>query len=78
LHSEPWQRRLRGTAGETTQDGGCLRVAPLRPDRDDAAATDQVTEDLLRMLGVPADEAHEICRRLLPDLDGVPLRDTAG
>ena len=23
------------------------------PDRDDAAATDQVTEDLLRMLGVP-------------------------
>jgi len=48
------------------------------PDRDDAAATDQVTEDLLRMLGVPADEAHEICRRLLPDLDGVPLRDTAG
>ncbi len=28
------------------------------PDRDDAAATDQVTEDLLRMLGLPPDEAH--------------------
>ena len=40
-----------------------------QPDRDDAQATDQVTEDLLRMLGVPADEAREICRRPLPDLD---------
>ncbi len=38
-----------------------------RPDRDDAQATDQVTEDLLRMLGVPADEAHRICLRPLPD-----------
>jgi AcrR family transcriptional regulator len=40
-----------------------------RPDRDDAQATDQVTEDLLRMLGVAADEAHEICHRSLPTLD---------
>jgi hypothetical protein len=40
-----------------------------RPDRDDAQATDQVTEDLLHMLGVPADEARDICRRPLPDLD---------
>ena len=40
-----------------------------RPDRGDAQATDQVTEDLLRMLGVPADEARDICRRPLPDLD---------
>ncbi|MGI8332148.1 TetR/AcrR family transcriptional regulator [Actinomadura scrupuli] len=38
------------------------------PERDDAEATDQVTEDLLRMLGLPPDEAHEICRRPLPDL----------
>ncbi|MGW4088963.1 TetR/AcrR family transcriptional regulator [Nocardia sp. NPDC004750] len=38
------------------------------PDRDDAAATDQVTEDLLRMFGVPADEADEICSRPLPSL----------
>ncbi|MCC3327819.1 TetR/AcrR family transcriptional regulator [Nocardia abscessus] len=42
------------------------------PDRDDAAATDQVTEDLLRMFGVPADEAREICSLPLPSLDGVP------
>ena len=38
-----------------------------QPDRDDAHATDLVTEDLLRMLGVPADEAHRICLRPLPD-----------
>jgi AcrR family transcriptional regulator len=45
------------------------------PERDDAEATDQVTEDLLRMFGIPADEAGEICRRPLPDLDG-PLEDS--
>jgi AcrR family transcriptional regulator len=31
-----------------------------RPERDDAAAADQMTEDLLRMYGVPAEEAAEI------------------
>jgi hypothetical protein len=36
------------------------------PDRDDAEATDQIAEDLLRMLGLPADEARDICRRPLP------------
>lgn len=41
------------------------------PERDDAAATDQVTEDVLRMLGLSPDDAHEICRRPLPALDGV-------
>ncbi|MEU4712403.1 TetR/AcrR family transcriptional regulator [Micromonospora purpureochromogenes] len=41
------------------------------PERDDAAATDQVTEDVLRMLGLPPDDAHEICRRPLPALDAV-------
>ncbi len=49
-----------------------------RPERDDAATTDQVTEDLLRMLGLTAAEAHEICGRPLPDLDAVtPRPDTA-
>ncbi|MEU6186609.1 hypothetical protein [Nocardia sp. NPDC047038] len=47
----------------------CLgRLLPDHPDRDDAAATDQVIEDLLRMFGVPADEADEICSRPLPSL----------
>jgi len=39
-----------------------------QPDRDDAAAADTVTEDVLRLFGLPADEAREICRRPLPDL----------
>jgi AcrR family transcriptional regulator len=46
------------------------------PERDDAQAADQVTEDLLRMLGVDADEAHDISRRPLPNLDALPQGDT--
>lgn len=42
------------------------------PDRDDAGAADQVTEDLLRMLGVPADEARAICQCPLPDPGDLP------
>ncbi len=48
-----------------------------QPDRDDAAASDSVTEDVLRLFGLPADEAREICRRTLPDLDGFDLPDSA-
>ncbi|MBF6133201.1 TetR/AcrR family transcriptional regulator [Nocardia otitidiscaviarum] len=47
------------------------------PERDDAAATDQVTEDLLRMLGLSADEARDICRRRLPAFDVPPRAETA-
>ena len=39
------------------------------PERDDAEAADQVTEDPLRMFGLPDDEAYEICRQPLPDLE---------
>ena len=39
------------------------------PHRDDAQAADRVTEDVLRLFGMDADEAHEICQRPLPDLD---------
>lgn len=42
------------------------------PGRDDAATADQVTEDLLRMLGLPPAQAKEICRRPLPDFDSLP------
>ncbi|MGV9822083.1 TetR/AcrR family transcriptional regulator [Nocardia xishanensis] len=48
-----------------------------RPDRDDAEAADQVTEDLLRMFGLPGEEAHEICARPLPSLDAPPRGDSA-
>lgn len=46
------------------------------PERDDASAADQVAEDLVRMLGVPAAEAREICQRPLPDFDA--LNPTSG
>jgi AcrR family transcriptional regulator len=51
--------------------GAALALGQLlhdQPERDDAALADQVTEDLLRMFGVPAEAAAEICRRPLPDL----------
>jgi AcrR family transcriptional regulator len=38
-------------------------------DRDDAHAADTVTENVLRLFGLDADEAHAICQRPLPDLD---------
>jgi AcrR family transcriptional regulator len=48
-----------------------------QPDRDDAAAADTVTEDVLRLFGLPANEAREICRRPLPDLGNSQVPDTA-
>jgi AcrR family transcriptional regulator len=48
-----------------------------QPDRDDAQAADQIAEDLLRMFGVPAGEAHEICQRPLPDPGELLRRNTA-
>lgn len=47
-----------------------------QPDRDDAAASDSVTEDVLRLFGLPADEAQEICRRPLPDLANFEFPDS--
>lgn len=48
---------------------GLGKLLQDEPERDDAAAADRVTEDVLRLFGVPADEALEICTRPLPDLD---------
>ncbi|WP_280391279.1 TetR/AcrR family transcriptional regulator [Nocardia brasiliensis] len=51
----------------------CLgRLLHDHPQRDDAEAADQVAEDLLRMFGLPTEEAHEICRRPLPPVDPPP------
>lgn len=47
------------------------------PERDAATATDRVAEDLLRMFGLSAREAHEIADRPLPVVEGLPLGDTA-
>ena len=40
-----------------------------QPDRDVEQTTDRMTEDLLRMFGVPRREAHRICTKPLPDPD---------
>jgi AcrR family transcriptional regulator len=52
--------------------GGALlglgKLLQDEPERDDAAAADRVTEDLLRLWGMSAEEAHEICTRPLPDI----------
>jgi AcrR family transcriptional regulator len=37
------------------------------PDRDDQRAADAVTENVLRLFGLSAEEAHAICQRPLPD-----------
>jgi hypothetical protein len=50
--------------------GASLTLGQLlheRPSLDDGPAVDQVTEDLLRMLGVPPEEAHAISHAPLPD-----------
>jgi AcrR family transcriptional regulator len=61
--------------------GGALlglgKLLQDEPERDDAAAADRVTEDVLRLFGVSADEAHEICQRPLPDIGMVSLPDSA-
>jgi AcrR family transcriptional regulator len=37
------------------------------PGRDDACAADSVTESVLQLLGLSAEEAHAVCQRPLPD-----------
>jgi len=39
------------------------------PERDDARASDSVTESVLRLFGLSAAEARTVCQRPLPDLD---------
>jgi len=41
------------------------------PERDDAEATDQLTEDLLRLLGVPTRHVQRIIQLPLPNLDAL-------
>jgi AcrR family transcriptional regulator len=55
----------------TIVGGAVLALGRLlhdHPDRDAAQVTDHITEDLLRMFGLTAAEATEICARPLPDL----------
>jgi hypothetical protein len=47
------------------------------PDRDDAETADGVTEDVLRLFGLSAEEAREICRRPATRSDGFGQPDSA-
>jgi AcrR family transcriptional regulator len=61
--------------------GGALlglgKLLADEPERDDAAAADRVTEHVLRLFGLSAAEAHDVCTRPLPDIDEVALPDSA-
>src|SRR6478609_9750590 len=53
----------------TIAAGALLALGQLlhdQPDRDVERTTDQVTEDLLHMFGLPRRQAHRICTRPLP------------
>ncbi|MGA8252516.1 MAG: TetR/AcrR family transcriptional regulator, partial [Mycobacterium sp.] len=81
---------LAGRAGRFTVDdpelalsvagGALLGLGQLlhdQPERSDTEAADRATRDVLIMFGLPADEAAEICRRPLPDLDELTETDSA-
>jgi AcrR family transcriptional regulator len=58
----------------TVAAGSLLALGHLlhnQPDRDDEETTDMVTEDLLRMLGVPRRQAHRISHLPLPEIDAL-------
>jgi AcrR family transcriptional regulator len=56
---------------------GVGRLLSEHPERDYAADIDQVTADLLRIFGIPTDEAQEICRRPLPEIEELTEPDSA-
>lgn len=52
---------------------GLGKLLQDEPERDDAQAADKITEDVLRVFGMTAEEAREVCQRPLPD-----ARDVVG
>ncbi|MBI3690758.1 MAG: TetR/AcrR family transcriptional regulator, partial [Mycolicibacterium aromaticivorans] len=61
-------------AGALMGLGHLLRA---QPERDGAEASDRATRGVLVMLGLPAEEAEELCRQPLPDLDELIGTDSA-
>lgn len=58
-------------AARTALGGSLLALLELRfarPEHDGDEAASHLAEMLLRMLGVPPDEARDVARRPLPDL----------
>jgi hypothetical protein len=65
----------------TITAGALLALGQLlhdQPGRDVEETTDRLTEDLLRMLGVPRRQAQRICSMPLPDIDDVRGDASAG
>jgi AcrR family transcriptional regulator len=52
---------------------GLATLLRERPERDTDATVDEVTERLLRTLGMTASQARSVCRRTLPDLSALPV-----
>jgi AcrR family transcriptional regulator len=64
----------------TMTAGALLALGQLvhdQPDRDVEETTDRVTEDLLRMFGVPRRRAQRIAALPLPDLEAAPRNGSA-
>ena len=64
----------------TMAAGALLALGQLlhdQPDRDVEETADRVTEDLLRMFGVPRRRAQRICSMPLPDIDVGPRNGSA-
>jgi AcrR family transcriptional regulator len=74
FHIDDPELALAMAAGVLLGLGTLLRQ---EPDRDDALAADTVTENVLRLLGLSADEAHAVCQRPMPDLEAWGEPDSA-
>jgi AcrR family transcriptional regulator len=48
-----------------------------QPDRDGAQTADDVTNDVLRLFGMDADEARRLCQLPLPDIDELSVSGSA-
>jgi AcrR family transcriptional regulator len=74
FHIDDPELALAMAAGVLLGLGTLLRQ---EPDRDDALAADTVTENVLRLFGLSADEARAVCQRPLPDLEAWGQPDSA-
>ncbi len=61
--------------------GGALlglgQLLHQQPERDSGQTADAVTEDLLRLFGMTADDAQLLCQLRLPDIDELGVPDSA-
>ncbi|MGB6182932.1 MAG: TetR/AcrR family transcriptional regulator [Rhodococcus sp. (in: high G+C Gram-positive bacteria)] len=55
---------------------GQLLIA--QPGRDEASSVDRMTADVLRGLGIPSDEARDLCSRPLPESHRAGMRGLVG